>query len=152
MQQTPITIEGYEALKAKFKNLTNERKDLIERKEDAYLQGDPAENPEYNNILDELGKLESVMRKYEEIIFSSQVVDSTQFETDMVRFGLSVFLENIENPDDIKLFRIVGTNEVDLTKGYISNISPIGKILLGKVVDDEIDISDVTYVITRISH
>lgn len=147
-----ITAEGLEKLKLKFAELKKERVLLVEKKEDAYQEGDPAENTEYILAVEELKNLENVMSILEEKIFNSEIVDSSSFSTDTVKFGLSVLLVNVNNENDRKKFTIVGTNEVDASIGRISNLSPLGKSLLFKSLDDEVFIGDDTYYISEISH
>ena len=150
--KTPITQAGLDNLKHKFNELKKERVILVEKKEEAYAEGDPAENTEYILAVEELKALENVMSQYEEKIFNSEIVDPSSFSTDSVKFGLSVILENVNNPEDLRTFTIVGTNEVDVNNGRISNISPLGKSLMFKVLDDEVFIGEETYFIKQIFH
>lgn len=150
--KTPITESGLHNLKLKFNKMKEERLILVKKKEEVYQEGDPSENTEYILVVEELKYLEYIMSQHEEKIFNSEVIDSSSFSIDTVKFGLSVILENINNDKDLKTFTIVGTNEVNVNEGKISNISPLGKSLMFKSLDDEVFIGEETYFIKQIFH
>lgn len=147
----PITLEGLNAVKAKFEEFKKERAELVVKKEEAYQQGDPSDNPEYESTLMELTKVEETMTKLEQVILTSNVIDSSSFDLETVKFGLVAVLEN-EETGDKREFKIVGTDEVDATNGKISNLSPLGKSLLNKSIDDEVFIGEEVWFITEIKH
>ena len=75
---------------------------------------------------------------------------------DKVIFGSTVHLFNVQTEQET-IYQIVGEDEADLKKGKISYTSPIARALIGKLVDDlvevqtpgglaEYEISDVEYI------
>lgn len=56
-----------------------------------------------------------------------------------VFFGCTVTVEN--EAGEQRVFSIVGADEFDLSRGYVSWVSPIGRALLGKSVDDVVSVA-----------
>jgi transcription elongation factor GreA len=54
-----------------------------------------------------------------------------------VGFGSVVTLQNLNNGGEVT-YQIVGPDESNIPSGKISIVSPLGRALLGKVVDDEV--------------
>lgn len=68
----------------------------------------------------------------------AEVVDSSQQQhLQKVFFGAWVTLFNLQD-DSEHIYRIVGKDEIEPTKGYISWISPLAKAMLGKSVGDAV--------------
>lgn len=65
-----------------------------------------------------------------------QIVDYHPKQEGKVFFGAWVELENEEG--EAKQYRIVGCDEFDPAKNWISIDSPVARALIGKQVDDEI--------------
>ena len=64
---------------------------------------------------------------------------SAQEQQDKIFFGAWVTLFN-EADDSKHYYRIVGQDEIDTEKGFISWVSPIAKALLGKSLEDEVKV------------
>ena len=58
---------------------------------------------------------------------------------DRVVFGLKITIEDIENGDTQK-YQLVGPDESDPEKGLISITSPIGRALIGRRVDEDVQV------------
>jgi transcription elongation factor GreA len=56
-----------------------------------------------------------------------------------VGFGSTVTVENCDNRGKVT-YQIVGPDESDIPSGKISIVSPLGKALIGKEVDDEVKV------------
>ena len=82
------------------------------------------------------------------------MVDETPEDPKRVFFGAWVTLEDEDGGK--KTWRIVGADESDMAKGYISMDSPVARALLGKRLDDEITIrvprGDVEYTIVAVKY
>lgn len=132
-----ITKEGLAELKAELKNLVEiERPQVIQDIKDARAQGDLSENAEFDAAREKQGQIEDRIREIENIIENSQVSTNSQKDSNKVRIGSLV---QLEYPNHKKVeYRVVGTLEVDPFKNLISNISPLGKAIMGKSVDDKV--------------
>lgn len=148
---TPITEAGLLKLKDKLESLRQDRAYWVDKKEDAKSQGSSEDNSEYQLAVEEMEKIENNISKVEVMILNSKVIDYSSLDVESVKFGLTVILENDETKEKFT-YQIVGTNEADPSIGKISNISPLGSILLGKQVDDEVSSRDDTFVILEIKN
>ncbi|MCA1928133.1 MAG: transcription elongation factor GreA [Calditerrivibrio sp.] len=138
MDRIPITKEGFERLKKELERLkTVERKDVIEAIKEARAHGDLSENAEYDAAKERQGMIEAKIAELESKMGRFEVIDTSNFTGDRVVFGVYVEIENVDNGDR-KKYRIVGPDEADISKGYISVISPIAKALMGKGVGDTV--------------
>lgn len=138
MEQTPITKEGYEALKKELEHLkTVERPQNIRAIEEARAHGDLSENAEYHAAKERQSFIEGRMGELGYKLSSATVVDPDKVPKDRVVFGCTMVLENIDTGESIE-YQLVGPDEFDISKGRISIASPLGKAILGKKPGDEI--------------
>ena len=68
-----------------------------------------------------------------------KVFNYAKADTSTVNIGTRVKLENVSSKATVE-YIITGILESDISKGYLSNESPIGSALIGKKVKDEVDI------------
>ncbi|HEV7702285.1 MAG TPA: transcription elongation factor GreA [Candidatus Paceibacterota bacterium] len=107
------------------------RKKILENLEYAKSLGDLSENAEYHQVREEQGKLEERIAKIEKILQSSQVVSGKGNGGDTVGIGSTVVVKKDAGKES-KTFIIVGSEEVNMAEGRISNRSPFGEALFGK--------------------
>lgn len=86
----------------------------------------------------ELGGIDRRVRYLKKRMEVLKVVDATPSNTGQIYFGAWVELE--DDQEEIQKIRIVGPDEFDPAKKWVSMDSPIAKALLGKQVDDEINV------------
>ncbi len=70
-------------------------------------------------------------------ISGAQIVNSDEQPSDEIRFGALVTLKD-NTSGNVQTFQIVGVDEADISKGKVSFISPLAKILLNKKVGDQV--------------
>ena len=129
-----ITREGFESLQAEDKALWLRRRDVVKALSAAAAEGDRSENAEYIYRKKELAGIDRRIRYLQKRLPTLKVVDEHP-DDDKAYFGAWIRLENSAG-DEIE-YRIVGPDETDAEKGYISLDSPMARALLGKRVDDE---------------
>jgi len=140
MDRYPMTPEGHEALLAEFKQLTSvERPKISKEIEVAREHGDLRENAEYHAAKERQGQIEARIAHVEGMIARADIIDASQMTGDRVRFGAWVTLEDAES-GDTKTYRIVGSEEADVSKGLISVISPVSRALINHEVGDEVQV------------
>ena len=139
MEKVPMLAEGYEKLTADLKALRAERPKIVDAIEEARAHGDLSENAEYHAAKDRQGQVEAMIGDLEDKISRAQIIDPTTLSGDKVIFGATVTLLD-ENDKPIK-YQIVGQTEADAGSGRISYTSPIARALIGKQVDDEIEVT-----------
>ena len=147
MNKQLISEQGYQKYIKEFKNLAEvEKPHWVEEKKIAAAFGDRSENAEYLSAKEMLRNIDKRLRFLDKIINYSQVVQIETIPHHKVNFGSKVAVMDLET-DDEKTFIILGTHESNPTKNIISNRSPLGKLLLGKDIGDEIElrINDKTF-------
>lgn len=137
-----ITPEGLAALQAEFHQLYKvERPEVVRTVSWAAGNGDRSENGDYIYGKRRLRQIDSRCRHLMRRMDLAEVVDSSQQQhLQKVFFGAWVTLFNLQD-DSEHIYRIVGKDEIEPTKGYISWISPLAKAMLGKSVGDTIRVA-----------
>lgn len=138
-QKNYITPEGYAALKTEFDQLFKvERPEVVKTVSWAAGNGDRSENGDYIYGKRRLRQIDSRCRYLLKRMENAEVVNAgDQQHLDKVFFGAWVTLYNIDDESE-KTYRIVGKDELDPKKGYISWVSPMAKALRGKGEGDVI--------------
>lgn len=130
-----ITPEGLAALESEFNHLVKvERPEVVRVVSWAASNGDRSENGDYIYGKKRLRQIDSRLRHLLKRIDSAVVVNpEQQAGLEKVYFGAWVTLYSLDR-DTEHTYRIVGQDEIDTSKGYISWVSPMAKALLGKEV------------------
>lgn len=134
----PITVRGAEMLKAELKHLKSvERPAVVQAIKEAREKGDLSENAEYDAARELQGHIEGRIAELEGKLSILQVIDPKELQAgDRIVFGATVELEDQEN-GNIVTYQIVGDDEADIKKNWISISSPIARALIGKIEGDE---------------
>lgn len=134
-----ITAEGYERLRQELDYLWREERPRITQSvSEAAAQGDRSENAEYIYGKKRLREIDSRVRFLRKRLEGMNVVTQAPSDPDKIYFGAWVELE--DESGEILSLRIVGPDEIDPQKKYISMDSPMAKALFGKQLDDEIQV------------
>jgi len=104
----------------------------------AAAEGDRSENAEYMYRHKELGEIDYRIRYLQKRLPDLKVVNTHPSNPQQVFFAAWVTLE--DDHGDEKTYRIVGPDEFDAKKGWISMDSPVAKALLKKHVEDEVKV------------
>ena len=131
-----ITPAGAEALNTELRLLwKTERPEVVKALAAAAAEGDRSENAEYIYRKKQLGGIDRRIRYLGKRLDQVRVIDRMPEDQSQVRFGARVTLENQETGEKL-CYRIVGADEIDARKGWISIDSPVARSLLGKRSDD----------------
>ena len=126
-----LTQEGYDNLEKELEYLkTDERAAIAERIRVALGFGDLSENSEYDEAKTAQAANETKIADLENKIRHARIIDESEIDTKTVQIGNTVKIKDLEFDEDLE-YTIVGSTEVDLANGKISNESPIGAALLG---------------------
>ena len=101
--------------------------------------GDLSENSEYDDAKREQQENEAEKHRIEEILKNYVLIDETDLNTDTVRLGQCVTLYDYDFEEEVEYY-LVGSTEADPIAGKISNESPVGQAILGKKVDDIVEV------------
>ena len=122
------TQEGFAKLKEEYEFRSKEERERIKVAiAEARSFGDLSENAEYDEARNEQAKNEARIKELEELIQHAEVVDEIH-DADTVGLGSAV---KVEKDGKIVEYKIVGSNEADPFMNMISDLSPVGKALIG---------------------
>ena len=139
-KQTVLTQEGLKALEDELEELkTVKRKDIAEKIKVALSFGDLSENSEYDEAKNEQGIIEARIAEIEAVLMNVTIIDADNLSTEQVQLGNRVTVKDISE-NEILVLHIVGTKEVNMKAGKISDESPLGKALLGHKKGETIDV------------
>jgi transcription elongation factor GreA len=152
IEKVPMLAEGYEKLTAELKALREERPRIVEAIEEARAHGDLSENAEYHAAKERQGQIEANIADIEDKISRAQIIDPASLSGDRIVFGATVTL--LDDDEKSVRYQIVGPTEADAKVGRISYNSPLGRALIGRRVEDEIEVTvpsgDRFYVVDKI--
>ena len=115
------------------------RKEIAQKIKEAREQGDLSENAEYDAAKDEQRDIEARIEEIETILKNSEVIDRKSIDFKSVHIGCKVTVLDKATKKEMT-FQIVSSTEVNSLERKISYESPIGAGLMGKKVDDEVQI------------
>ena len=131
----------YKKLSKELEQLkTHERGNIAAIIDEARAQGDLKENAEYHAAKDQQGLMEARIAELTDVVGRAQVVDPCTLAHERVSFGSTVELSD-QDTDEVLTYTIVGGQESNPSKGFISFQSPLAKVLLGKEEGDEVSIA-----------
>jgi transcription elongation factor GreA len=129
-----LTKEGLAQLQAELDDLKYvKRKELAARIKLAISYGDLKENSEYHSAKNDQSFMETRILILDKMLKKARVIEEKTLDLSKVNIGLTVILNDIEFKEKIE-YKIVGTEEADVSDNKISYESPLGKELLGKSV------------------
>lgn len=145
-----FTPKGYDdLLKAKDK-LLGERPEAVKNLREAREMGDLSENGYYKAARAKLSFIDSRLRNNQRLIRLAEVKKTT--DSGMVEIGSRVLIANGKIESE---YTIAGSYESDPANKTISHISPIGKAIMGKKVNDKVQVltpsGTISYTILKIS-
>lgn len=135
-----LTQDGYKKLEEELAYLKGPKKmQVAERIKIAREFGDISENSEYDEAKNEQALLEAKIVETENILRLARVVDDEDVSTRVVGVGVKVKVLDYEYNEEIE-YQIVGAAEVNLEENKISNESPVGRALIGKKKNQDVEI------------
>lgn len=138
MTRSPyITQEGFEILKAEQQTLWERRRRVVRHLSAAAAEGDRSENAEYIYRKKQLREIDRRIRYLQKRIPALKVVERPPADPSRVFFGAWVKICDPEGTS--RWLRIVGTDEFDPSRNWISVDSPMARALLGKRLGEEIE-------------
>ncbi|MEQ1549258.1 MAG: transcription elongation factor GreA [Chakrabartia sp.] len=152
VEKMPMLIEGQKMLQEDLSRLRAERPHIIDAIEEARAHGDLSENAEYHAAKERQGQVEAMINDIEDRLSRAMVIDPTTLSGDKVVFGATVTL--LDEQDKPVKYQLVGQTEADAKVGRISYNSPLGRALIGRIVDEEVEVTvpsgDKFYLVSKI--
>jgi transcription elongation factor GreA len=101
----------------------------------ARAHGDLSENAEYHAAKERQSWVSARLAQVSGRLREISMIDMSKIPTDRVGLGSTVIVLDVEKDERIR-YKLVTSEDVDVSKGMISTSSPIGRGLLGKRVGD----------------
>ena len=135
-----LSREGLEKLKSELEHLrTVGRHDAAEQIQQSRERGGTVGNAEYEEAKNELAFTEGRILTLDNLVNNAVIIDERETATETVEVGSTVKVKD-QNGKNFQ-YSITGSAEADPSQGKISNVSPIGKSLLGKRVGEVTEVS-----------
>lgn len=133
-----ISPEGYVTLEKELKSLWAKRRIVNDALSAAAAEGDRSENAEYIYRKKEQAGIDRRIRYLQKRMPDLKVINQVGNKR-QIFFGATIELEK-DNGEEVR-YRIVGPDETDAKRNFISIDSPLAKVLIKKEVDDEVKIT-----------
>lgn len=105
----------------------------------ARAHGDLSENAEYHSAKERQSFVQARLSQLHGRLRDISMIDMSKIPHDKVGLGSTVTVLDVDKDEKIR-YKLVISEDVDVSKGMISTSSPIGRGLLGKVVGDTVKI------------
>lgn len=140
MAAIPITKRGAKLLAEELQRLKSvDRPAVITAIAEARAQGDLSENAEYDAARERQGFIEGRIQDLEGKLSNAQIIDPAELDADgRVVFGATVEVEDLET-NKVAVYQLVGDDEANIEKGWLSISSPIARALIGKFAGDVVE-------------
>lgn len=151
-----ITPEGRDKLMAELRHLGETlRPEVVKALSEAAAEGDRSENAEYIYRKKQLREIDRRLRYLVKRLEVVKAVDQKPANQSRVFFGAWVELEDVAT-GGVERYRLVGADELDVERGWISVDSPMARALLKKQEGEEVLVNrpkgDATFEIVRVQY
>jgi transcription elongation factor GreA len=131
-----LSADSLATLKTEFEKLKDVTiPEIAKRIDEAKQQGDLSENAEYHQAREDMSWAQGRLRELEQIINNAQIIHHQKSGVVAVGSKLTVKVAG-----QTRSYTIVGPHEINPSKGYISNESPLGEAFLGHKAGDSVDV------------
>lgn len=135
-----LTRGGLEKLEKELEYLKSiKRREVAARIKNAISFGDISENSEYEDAKNEQAFIEGRIITLEKMLRNVRLIETAE-GSDSVSLGSTVVLKDLEFNEDF-IYTIVGSTEANPAENKISNESPVGKAILGRKINDIVEVS-----------
>ncbi len=132
-----LSAESLDEIKKELLTLKNSTiPEIAKRIDEAKQQGDLSENAEYHQAREDMAWAQGRLIEVEKIINNAKII--VKQSTGMISIGDTITVE-INGKE--KKYTIVGPQEINPTKGLISNESPLGEAFIGHKVGEKVEIA-----------
>ena len=150
-----LTAKGYSQLSSELEKLKGQRGPIALQIRQAAADKDVRENVPLEAAREQLGYLESRIRQIEETLKRAVIIDSSRpREGQVAKVGSKVALKDLDSERQVE-YTVVSATEANPLEGKISDVSPVGKALVGGTAGLEIDVvtprGSLRYRILRVS-
>jgi transcription elongation factor GreA len=126
-----------EEIQALEYELNNELPKELKR---ARALGDLSENAEFHMAKQRQDYVGARLIQLKQRLASLSLINLNNIPKDRIAFGSTVVLYDLDRSAEVE-YRLVTSEEADVSKGLISTTSPIGRALMGKKVGDTVRVA-----------
>ena len=137
MPSSPIVQKLQEEISALEHELNHELPNELKR---ARALGDLSENAEYHMAKQRQDFVSARLCQLKQRIADLSLINMNNIPKDRIAFGSKVTLYDVDRDVEIE-YRLVTSEEADVSKGLISTTSPIGRGLMGKKAGDAVRVT-----------
>ncbi len=130
-QATSLSQQKYDELKAELEALKDKRAQAIDEMGRAAADKDFRENAPLEAAREQHGQIVGRIRELEEVLKSAVLLEGKPKATKAVSIGNSVVLQDMASKEKLR-YKIVSPREINPSQGKISNVSPLGKAIIGQ--------------------
>lgn len=135
-----VSKERLQALEDELQYLrTTREREVAELIKEARSFGDLSENSEYDEAKTEQAKLYGRIAEVENILANAVVIDESDLDSGRVGMNSKITIKDMEFGDE-ETYVIVGSQEANPAEGKISDDSPIGRAVIGKMAGDVLNV------------
>lgn len=151
----PLTKDGLAKIEEELRHLeTVRRREVADKIHQAKELASTQNNAEYEDAKNEQAMVEGRIQQLQSLLQNATIIDQdSAHKSKSVMLGSVVKMKNADGKS--VEYTIVGPAEADPRDGKISNESPVGRAIIGKKLNDEVQVNApkgvVTYKITKIS-
>jgi transcription elongation factor GreA len=153
MNKTLLTQKGYDKLSLELAGLKIKQEHLITQIEEVAQPDESGEDGLASQLKEELEVVNEKIDELEKALVESQIITGAPSKKTLVAVGCTVKIRLSGRQE--KQFSIVSNMESDPTNNMISDKSPLGLALIGKKINDEVEVDApvgrITYKIVSIS-
>ena len=135
-----LSQEGFDKLNEELRDLkTRGRREIAAKIDEARSHGDLSENAEYEAAKEEQAYMEKRIAELENAMAHARVLDDKNVDLSKVTVLSTVTVLNKKTSKQMK-YTLVSPQEADFDLGKISIESPIGAALMGKIINDVVQV------------
>jgi len=153
MNKTLLTQDGYSKLEAELVQLKEKQARLVAQIEEVAQPDESGEDGLASQLKDELTVINDKIENIEEAFETAEIISNNGVKSDLVQIGSTVKIKISGNSE--KEFSIVSHLESDPATNKISDQSPLGQALVGRKLNEEVEVDapvgKITYKIVSIS-
>ncbi len=135
-----LTKEGYAELEAELAAFKGKRLETIDDVQKAAADKDFRENAPLEASRQQLGHIEGRIRGLEATLKMAVIIDDKAKSSFKASVGDTVVLRDMTSGEELR-YTLVSPREVNPIKGKISEVSPVGRAIIGKVQGEEVDVT-----------
>ncbi|MDY6796688.1 MAG: transcription elongation factor GreA [Actinomycetota bacterium] len=135
-----LTRNGFDKLQGELDHLKNEKKwEVAKRLEEARAFGDLSENSEYEDAKQEQAFVQGRILEIESILENARLITEDEIDLSEATLGSAICIEDLERGEELR-FRLVSSAEARGDGDCLSDLSPVGRAILGRKVGDIVEV------------